>query len=651
MSRQWQVRLASAKALPAAPKTLLETNSNSGPRLRAYQQECIDSCLRRLAEGERRQVVSLPVGSGKTVVMSNLIPRIPNPTPLATKTLILAHRSELLEQAQRQIQLFNPSLKVDIDQSRRKANLEEADVIIGSIQTLGRTGSARLDLYNPSLFKTIIIDEAHHASASTYIRILEHFGTTKEDSHIFLWGCSATVRRHDGISLGNVFGDVTFHMDFLSMIEAGWLCPMKVTTVKTNTDLSQVATRYDDFQQAQLAKIVNVDERNTIIVNTWKKYAEKRTCTLAFAVDMAHTLSLCNAFREKGIAAEFITSKTSQIERYSILDRFRNNEFPVLVNCGILTEGTDIPRIDCILMARPTRSSVLFQQMFGRGMRLHESKTDCLVIDFVDSFETKGRHGLITVPTLMGLDVNGMVEDEDVLDIERRAIEKEKEEETSRVIPLDKEVSAYEAPEDPKSSDSSEPPAINRIKIKVTEYDDLGEFMVDCSGSPSLRVASRNCWVAIGDDRCALTIMSKGGLILDKRNNVWYAEFRPELDRRRKKQKIYCRPQKVPLQADTRDAAIHAADTWVQKKLTQEREGRLLSVINRNARYREQRASPAQMKILTGYKFGHGLTKGQAMDLITRLKYGQGKIWQAELKRVKKEQLNQEKKRTALRRM
>lgn len=121
---------------------------------------------------------------------------------------------------------------------------------------------------------------------------------------------------------------------------------------------------------------------------------------------MAHTLSLCNAFRAIGVRAQFITSKSSAVERHEALKSFREGSCPVLVNCGILTEGTDIPRIDCILMARPTKSSTLFQQMFGRGMRLHESKKDCLIIDFVDNFHRAGRSGIVTIPTLLGLDIS-----------------------------------------------------------------------------------------------------------------------------------------------------------------------------------------------------------------------------------------------------
>ncbi|KAI8060876.1 P-loop containing nucleoside triphosphate hydrolase protein [Gongronella butleri] len=380
--------------------------------LRDYQRHCIETCLAKLKEGQRRQVVSLPVGSGKTVVMANLIPAIPNPSKLATKTLVLAHRAELLEQAQQQIQRFNPSLRVAIEQGRRRVDVASTDVVVASVQSLGRHDSARLERYDPAEFKAVLIDEAHHATAATYLRILDHFLTPD----LFVWGCSATVRRHDGMKLGHVFDDMAFHLDFLSMIEAGWLSPLKITTVETAVDLSGISLQNHDFHPGQLAAAVNTAVRNDIILNGWLKYAQgegdddalvqRRQSTLVFAVDIAHTEALCAAFRQRGVHAEYITSDTDARTRHTLLDQFRRRQFPVMINCGILTEGTDIPAIDCLLLARPTRSSILFQQMMGRGMRLYPRKKDCLVIDFVDNFK---RSGLITVPTLLGLDPSTMV--------------------------------------------------------------------------------------------------------------------------------------------------------------------------------------------------------------------------------------------------
>jgi ATP-dependent helicase IRC3 len=156
--------------------------------------------------------------------MSHLIPKIPSHSPLATKVLVLAHRKELLTQAQAQIQRANPGLSVQVEQGRNKFDIDKTDVIVASVPALGRNVSSRLEKYDPSQFKAIIIDEAHHAAAASYSNILKHFNVVDSEtaSNIFLWGCSATLRRHDGLALGTIFDKVTFHVDFLAMIENKW---------------------------------------------------------------------------------------------------------------------------------------------------------------------------------------------------------------------------------------------------------------------------------------------------------------------------------------------------------------------------------------------------------------------------------------------
>ncbi|KAJ1814446.1 DEAD DEAH box helicase, partial [Coemansia sp. RSA 2675] len=371
---------------------------------------CIDRCLTSLRAGIRRQAVSLPVGSGKTVVFSNLIQQIPAPTELATKTLVLAHREELLEQAARQIQAASPHLSIAIDQGTRQAN-PAADVIVASVATLGRMHSTRLQRHDASRYKCIIIDEAHHAAASSYTRILDHF-----QGGPFVWGCSATLHRHDRLRLTDVFDQIVYQKPFLEMVREGWLCPMRITTVRTACNISGVRSQAGDFASAALSQAVNVDARNLAVVRSHATLAEGRKSTLVFAVDVAHAHNLVSYFIHYGTKAEAVLGTTTTAERERILSDFRSGKLPVLVNCGILTEGTDIPNIDCVMMARPTRSSVLFQQMLGRGMRKSPEKQDCLVIDFVDSFRRSV--SLITLPTLLGLDPALVLKDTDVLDQE-----------------------------------------------------------------------------------------------------------------------------------------------------------------------------------------------------------------------------------------
>lgn len=190
--------------------------------LRPYQKQCIDVCINELNRGVKRQVVSLPVGSGKTVLMAALINQIPAPHAQAKKTLILAHRQELLTQAFKQIQKLNPDLRVELECSDQQANVSDADVIVASIQSLGTKNSTRIAKYVPSLFKSIMIDEAHHAAAATYTRILHHFGALEPSSHLFLWGCSATVMRHDGLKLGDIFDEIVYHYEMKKMITENW---------------------------------------------------------------------------------------------------------------------------------------------------------------------------------------------------------------------------------------------------------------------------------------------------------------------------------------------------------------------------------------------------------------------------------------------
>ncbi|KAJ2654283.1 DEAD DEAH box helicase, partial [Coemansia sp. RSA 1200] len=327
---------------------------------------------------------------------------------------------ELLAQAAKQIQDTVPNLVVEIDQGTRVAN-PAADVIVASVPTLGRDQSDRLSRYDPRRFKLLVIDEAHHAAAETYTRIVKHFEATHdsatEPSHrLFVWGCSATLHRHDGLGLGGVFDKIVYRKQFVDMIREGHLSRMKVVTVCTGTRISKVRVYAGDFAVKALSSAVNNQTRNLSIVKAYQTFAQgKRKSTLVFAVDIAHAQTLCRIFNHYGVAAKTVLSTTSTADRETMLREFRDRSLPVIINCGILTEGTDIPNIDCVMMARPTRSLVLFQQMIGRGMRLFTGKSDCLVVDLIDSFdESKTSH--ITVPTLLGLDPQLAFKETDILD-------------------------------------------------------------------------------------------------------------------------------------------------------------------------------------------------------------------------------------------
>ena len=185
--------------------------------------------------------------------------------------------------------------------------------------------------------------------------------------------------------------------DYVDMIGEKWLSDVIFTTVQSKADVSGVKRGpAGDFQVGDLSRAVNTPETNEITVSAWMSRAAERKSTLVFCVDLAHVADLTAAFRRRGIEAKFVTGDTPKRVRSERLDAFRNRQYPVLLNCGVFTEGTDIPNIDCVVLARPTKSRNLLVQMIGRGMRLYAGKENCHIIDMVASLEA----GIVTTPTL-----------------------------------------------------------------------------------------------------------------------------------------------------------------------------------------------------------------------------------------------------------
>jgi ATP-dependent helicase IRC3 len=188
------------------------TSLKTGVTLRPYQEESIQSVLKYLEDGERRLGISLATGSGKTVIFSHLIQRVPPPTPNATQTLILAHRRELVEQAAAHCKSLYSDSTVDIEMGNIHAS-GLADITVASVQSI--TAGDRLQRYDPRRFKLVLVDEAHHIVAETYRKILKYFGLAqKRDPWLnpaALVGVSATFSRADGLKLGSAIDHIVYH--------------------------------------------------------------------------------------------------------------------------------------------------------------------------------------------------------------------------------------------------------------------------------------------------------------------------------------------------------------------------------------------------------------------------------------------------------
>ncbi len=360
--------------------------------LREYQTEAIAANLKRRTEGITRQLVSLPTGTGKTVIFAALAKQ------LDTRTLIIAHREELINQAVDKCHMVWPEAEIGVVMAENDE--PDKQLVVGSVQSCCRDN--RLDRLREQDFKLLIIDEAHHAPADTYRKIIEELGFMAGNPDKLLLGFTATAARSDKVGLDNVFQEIVFERSIATMIKAGYLADLRGIKVKTKTDLTGVTVRHGDFAEGELANVVNTPARNRVVVKAYLKYAADKKA-VAFTANVQHAMDLANEFTAAGIRASAVCGAMSKEERRDKLQAFTTGELPVLTNCNLLTEGFDEPAIAAILMTKPTKSNVVYTQAVGRGTRLYPGKSECMVLDFCDTGA-----GICTLGALAGLSLEDM---------------------------------------------------------------------------------------------------------------------------------------------------------------------------------------------------------------------------------------------------
>jgi superfamily II DNA or RNA helicase len=349
----------------------------TGPVLRPYQQISISSVEAQFLGGTLRTLLVLPTGCGKTVVFAELARR---EVARGGRVLVLAHRTELLDQAAQKLAAVG--VRATVEQGDRKASAT-APVVVASVQTLR---GKRLEAYDRGAFALVIVDEAHHAIAASYRAILEHFATSR------VLGVTATPDRSDGDALGKVFATTAFSYDMRQAIREGYLSPIVARRVMVgDLDLSTIRSHHGDFDQGELAAVLTAEKALHGVVTPLLELARDRR-TLVFAVDVAHAHALAEVInRHRPASAIAVDGKAKAEDRAAAVSLFRAGKFQFLVNCAIFTEGFDEPSVACVAMARPTQSRGLYTQCVGRGTRLAPGKVDCLVLDFVGA----SRHRLI----------------------------------------------------------------------------------------------------------------------------------------------------------------------------------------------------------------------------------------------------------------
>lgn len=378
---------------------MLATNELTRVILRPYQAQALAHILACKDRGLERVLVVMPTGTGKTTLFSALVGEFLS--HYGKRSLVLAHRRELLEQARDRISEQNAELRVGIESAERRLE-SEFDAVVAGVQSLGRENSSRLTGFEPGC---LIVDEAHHAAADSYQHVFRRFGAYEQ--RCFTVGVTATPHRMDNRPLHGdeeaIFQEVAFTYTLRDAIADGWLADLRGYRVASGVDISRVRVVHGDYSAKALQDAVNTESRNRTAFENWHAKARDRK-TIVFCTGVEHAKAVATLFREQGFAAESVDGSMGSEERAAIMRRFSSGKTQILSNVEIATEGFDVPDVGCVLLLRPTKSWALFSQMIGRGLRVlpntiegladasarrdrvrASAKPDCIVIDVVDN--------------------------------------------------------------------------------------------------------------------------------------------------------------------------------------------------------------------------------------------------------------------------
>lgn len=334
--------------------------------LRPYQQEAKDAVWKEWESGHTKTLLVLPTGCGKTIVFAKITE---DAVRKGGRVLILAHRSELLEQAANKLEQTS-GLKCAVEKADQTCLGSWYRVCVGSVQTLMR--AKRLQQFAPDYFSTIIIDEAHHAISSSYQVILQHFSTAN------VLGVTATPNRGDQKNLGKVFDSLAYEYTLPQAIKEGYLTPIRALTIPIQIDFTKVGTSAGDYKPSDIATAL--DPYLEQIAAEMQRHCKDRK-TVVFLPLVKTSQKFREMLNQHGFRAAEVNGMST--DREQILQDFADNRYNVLCNSMLLTEGWDCPDVDCVVVLRSTKVRALYCQMVGRGTRLAPNKSHLLLLDFL----------------------------------------------------------------------------------------------------------------------------------------------------------------------------------------------------------------------------------------------------------------------------
>ncbi len=347
--------------------------------LRPRQKELVSRSVTALRQHGNTLAVA-PTGAGKTIMLSAILGELFKED--ASKACVLAHRDELTAQNQAKFKRINPGLSTGMYNATIKT--WEGDVTFAMVQTLTRENN----LDTMPVLDALVVDEAHHARAESYLRIIDH--AQKKNPDIKLLGMTATPNRGDKLGLRPVFSNVADQITVKELIASGHLVPPRtfVMNVGVQEDLKNVRKTALDYDMNAVASIMNTRPINDAVVQHWKEKACDRK-TVAFCSTVDHARDVCDSFLRAGIPAVMVYGEMSDTDRQQALAAFTSGGAQIIVNVAVLTEGWDYPPASCVILLRPSSYKSTMIQMIGRGLRTVDPaefpgvvKKDCVVLDF-----------------------------------------------------------------------------------------------------------------------------------------------------------------------------------------------------------------------------------------------------------------------------
>lgn len=346
------------------------------PTPSAIQTEALQALQEARRDGYQRGLVVLATGLGKTWLAA-----FDTQQAKAGKVLFVAHREEILIQAQQTFVCIRPDARAGFYNGKQRN--EEADMLFASVQTLGR--QEHLQRFSRDHFDYIIVDEFHHADAKTYRNLLKHFQPS------FMLGLTATPERTDQADILSLCdNNLVFERNLVNGINARLLSPFHYFGINDRyVDYDEIPWRNGKFDSHALEGAFATRKRAEHILSHWEEKKQRRT--LGFCISKRHADFMAEVFSRAGYKAAAVYSD-STLRRHEALSQLEAGQLDALFSVDLFNEGTDLPAIDTVLMLRPTESKILFLQQLGRGLRLHKDKQQLVVIDFIGnhkSFLTK----------------------------------------------------------------------------------------------------------------------------------------------------------------------------------------------------------------------------------------------------------------------